>query len=114
VEVTPMMEVRPVECMTMYEAGSATMEDGRRPETATVDRHSTTSEATAMKGCAATTEATAMECGSATAETTAVETAATAAETTAMETTASAAETTTAHPTAVLNLGRQSVGEIFR
>jgi hypothetical protein len=97
-----MEKVRPVECMTMYEVGSAAMEDGRRAKTTTVDRHPTTSESTTMEGCAATAEAAAVKCRSA------------AAEAAAMETAATAAETTTAHPTAVLNLGRQSVGYVFR
>jgi hypothetical protein len=114
VEVTPVVEVRPVERVTMYEAVSAAMEDGRRAETATVDRHPTASKPTAVKGRAATAEPAAMKCRSAAAEATAMETAAAAAATTeaaAMETTAAAtaAETATATAT-MLNLGRQSVG----
>jgi hypothetical protein len=114
VEVTPVVEVRPVERVTMYEAVSAAMEDGRRAETATVDRHPTASKPTAVKGRAATAEPAAMKCRSAAAEATAMETAAAAAttEAAAMETTAAAAtaaETATATAT-MLNLGRQSVG----
>jgi hypothetical protein len=110
-EVWPMEDVRPVERVTMYEAMSAAMEDGRRTKTSTVDRHPTTSEPTAVKGRAATAEAAAMKCRTAAAEATAMETAAaTAAETTAATTT----ETAAAHPTAVLNLGSQSIGCIFR
>ncbi|MDE5456801.1 hypothetical protein GWE18_29040 [Bradyrhizobium sp. CSA112] len=113
-----MVEVRPVERVTMCEAMSAAMEDRRRTKTATVDRHPTTSEPTAVKGCAATAEAAAMKCRSAAAEAAAMETtAATAAETSAAaETTtaAAAAETTAAHSAAVLNLGRQVVGCVFR
>ncbi|QHO72922.1 hypothetical protein ACH79_10030 [Bradyrhizobium sp. CCBAU 051011] len=110
-EVWPMEDVRPVERVTMYEAMSAAMEDGRRTKTSTVDRHPTTSEPTAVKGRAATAEAAAMKRRSAAAEATAMETAAaTAAETTA----ATATETAAAHPTAVLNLGSQSIGCIFR
>jgi hypothetical protein len=99
VEVTPVVEVRPVERVTMYEAVSAAMEDGRRAETATVDRHPTASKPTAVKGRAATAEPAAMKCRSAAAEATAMETAAAA----------TAAETATATAT-MLNLGRQSVG----
>jgi hypothetical protein len=112
VEVTPVVEVRPVERVTMYEAVSAAMEDGRRAETATVDRHPTASKPTAVKGRAATAEPAAMKCRSAAAEATAMETAAAATtEAAAMETTAAAtaAETATATAT-MLNLGRQSVG----
>jgi hypothetical protein len=112
VEVAPVVEVRPVERVTMYEAVSAAMKDGRRTKTATVDRHPTASEPTAMKGRAATAEPAAMKCRSAAAEATAMETAAatTTTEAAAMETTAATAEAAAAHPTAVLNLGRQSVG----
>jgi hypothetical protein len=112
VEVTPVVEVRPVERVTMYEAVSAAMEDGRRAETATVDRHPTASKPTAVKGRAATAEPAAMKCRSAAAEATAMETAAAATtEAAAMETTAAAtaAETAAAAAT-MLNLGRQSVG----
>jgi hypothetical protein len=110
--VTPVVEVRPVERVTMYEAVSAAMEDGRRAETATVDRHPTASKPTAVKGRAATAEPAAMKCRSAAAEATAMETAAAAAATTeaaAMETTAAATAAETATAT-MLNLGRQSVG----
>lgn len=108
-EEAPVAEVRPVKRVTMYEAMSATMEDGRRTKTATVDRHPTTSEPSAAKGSAASTEAAAMKCRSATAEATAMETAAA----TAAETTAAAAETA-ATAAAVLNLGSQSIGCKFR
>jgi hypothetical protein len=64
----PMEKVRSVECMTMYEAGSAAMKDGRRTKTATVDRHPSTSEPTAMEGCAAAAETTAVEAAATTAE----------------------------------------------
>ncbi|MBT1511458.1 hypothetical protein KIP88_13165 [Bradyrhizobium sp. SRL28] len=99
-EVVSMDEVRPVERVTMCEAVSAAMEDGRRTKTATVDRHPTTSETTAVKGRAATAEAAAMERSTAASESTA---------TAAAETTATTAAKTAA-ATAVLNLGRQSVG----
>jgi hypothetical protein len=116
-EVGPMEDVRPVERVTMCEAVSAAMEDGCRTKTAAVDRHPTTSEPTAMKGRAATAEAATMKCRPAAAEATAMETAAaTAAKPATMETTAATATAakTTDHPTAVLNLGRQSVGCVFR
>ena len=111
-EVWPMEDVRPVERVTMYEAMSAAMEDGRRTKTSTVDRHPTTSEPTAVKGRAATAEAAAMKCRTAAAEATAMETAAATAA--AEATAATATETAAAHPTAVLNLGSQSIGCIFR
>jgi septal ring-binding cell division protein DamX len=110
IEKRPMEKVRPVERVTMYEAGAAAMEDGRCTKTAVVDRHPTAPEPTAVKGRAATAEAAAMKCRSAAAEAAAMETAATAVE----ATTATAAKTAAAHPTAVLNLGRQSVGCKFR
>jgi hypothetical protein len=100
-EEAPVAEVGSMERVTMYEAVSAAMEDGRRTKTATVDRHPTTSEPTAVKGRAATAEAAAMKCRSAAAEATAMETA--AAETTASTTT----ETATA---AVADFGRQTIG----
>ncbi|MCK1514617.1 hypothetical protein IVB22_18985 [Bradyrhizobium sp. 190] len=113
-EVVSMDEVRPVERVTMCEAVSAAMEDGRRTKTATVDRHPTTSETTAVKGRAATAEAAAMERGTAASESTAMKPA--AAETTtaaAAETTAATAAETAAATAAMLNLGRQSVGCVF-
>ncbi|MCA6118721.1 hypothetical protein J6524_28150 [Bradyrhizobium sp. WSM 1738] len=119
-EVGPMEDMRPVERMTMYEAVSATMEGGRWTKTATVDRHSTTPEATAVKSCAATAEATAVKGCAATAEAAAMKCRSAAAETAAMETAATAAaktaagHSTAAYPGAVLNLGRHSVGYIFR
>ena len=114
-EVMPMEDVRPVVRVTMYESVSAAVEDGRRTKTATVDRHPTTPEATAMESRAATAEATAMKCRSAAAEAAAVETAATATEAAAMKTAAAAtAKTATAHPAAVLNLSCQPVGRVFR
>jgi hypothetical protein len=104
----PMVEVRPVERGTMYEAVSAAMKNGPPTKTATVDRHPTASETTAVKGRAATAETAAMKGRSTAAEATSMETAA-AAETTA---------TTAAEPAAavatMLNLGRQSVGCKFR
>lgn len=106
----PMEDVRPVVGVTMYESVSAAVEDGRRTKTATVDRHPTTPEATAVESRAATAEATAMKCRSAAAEAAAMKTA--AAETSAAATTTT--KTATAHPTAVLNLGRQSVRCVFR
>jgi hypothetical protein len=90
-EEAPVAEVGSMERVTMYEAVSAAMEDGRRTKTATVGRHPTTSEPTAVKGRAATAEAAAMKCRSA------------AAETTASTTT----ETATA---AVADFGRQTIG----
>jgi hypothetical protein len=96
-EEAPVAEVGPMEGVTMCEAVSAAMEDGRRAKTATVDRHPTTSEPTAVKGRAATAEAAAMKCRSAAAETTA----------------ATAAAETAAARAAMLNLGRQSVGCVF-
>ena len=80
-EVMPMEDVRPVVGVTMYESVSAAVEDGRRTKTATVDRHPTTPEATAVESRAATAEATAMKCRSAAAEAAAMKTA--AAETSA-------------------------------
>ena len=110
-EAGPMEGVRPVERVTMCEAVSAAMEDGRCTKTATVDRHPTTSEPTAMEGCAATTESTAVKSGSAAAETTPMETAAAATEATA----AAATETTTAATmAAVANFGRETIGCKFR
>ena len=113
-EVVSMDVVWPVERVTMYEAVSAAMKDGPPTKTATVDRHPTASETTAVKGRAATAETAAMKRRSAAAE------AAAASETTAMET-AAAAKTTAATATktaaavaAMLNLGRQSVGCKFR
>jgi hypothetical protein len=97
-EVGPMEEGRPVERVAMYKARSAAMEDGRRTKTATVDRHPTTAEPAAVKGRAAAAEAAAVETA-----------AATAAKTAAMET-----ATAAAHPTAVLNLGRESISCVFR
>lgn len=111
-----MEDVRPEERVTMCEAVAAAMEDRRRTKTATVDRHPTTSESTAVNGRAATAETAAMKCRSAAAEATAMKAAATAAtEAAAMETTTAAttAKAAAAHPTAVLNLGRQSVGCVF-
>jgi hypothetical protein len=104
-EVGPMEDVRPVERVTMREAVSAAMEDGRRTKTAAVDRHPTPSEPTTVKGCAATAESAAMKCRSAATEATAMEAAAA---------TAAEAATAAAHPTAVLNLRSQSIGCIFR
>ncbi|WP_213289861.1 hypothetical protein [Bradyrhizobium sp. sGM-13] len=120
-EVTPVVEVPMVEVwamkrVTMYEAVSAAMEDGCRTKAATVDRQPTASEPAAVKGRAATAEAAAMKGRSAAAEATAMETAAaTTAKAAAGETaTAAAAEATADHRAALLNLGRQSVGCIFR
>ena len=98
-EVVSMDVVRPVERVTMYEAVSAAMEDGRRTKTATVDRHPTTSETTAVKGRATTAETAATKRRSAASEATAMETAAAAKATAAVA--------------AMLNLGRQSVGCVF-
>lgn len=105
-----MEDVRPEERVTMCEAVAAAMEDRRRTKTATVDRHPTTSESVAVNGRAATAETAAMKCRSAAAEATAMKAAATAATEAAAATAAKAAA---AHPTAVLNLGRQSVGCVF-
>ncbi|OCK60312.1 hypothetical protein LMTR3_35475 [Bradyrhizobium sp. LMTR 3] len=114
-EMGPMEDVRPVERMTMYEPVSAAMEDGCGTKAATVDRHPTTSEPTAVKGRAATAETAAVKCRSAAAEATAMETAAaTAAKAAAAETATATGANTAAHPAAVLNLGRQSVGCVFR
>jgi hypothetical protein len=101
-EEAPVAEVGPMERVTMYEAVSAAMEDGRRTKTATVGRHPTTSEPTAVKGRAATAEAAAMKRRSA------------AADATAMETAASTAPETAAAVAAMLNLGRQPIGCKFR
>ena len=114
-EMVSMDVVRPVERVTMYEAVSAAMKDGAPTKTATVDRHPTASETTAVKGRAATAETAAMKRRSAAAE------AAAAAKTTTMETAAAATKAATATATetaaavaAMLNLGRQSVGCKFR
>lgn len=113
-----MVEVRPVERVTMYEAVSAAMKGGRPTKTATMDRHPAASEPTAVKGRAATTEAATMKCRPAAAEAATMETAAATAEAARMETATAAAtakaHTAAAHPTAMLNLGRQSVGCEFR
>ena len=109
-----MVEVRPVERVTMHEAVSAAMKDGAPTKPATVDRHPTASETTAVKGRAATAETAAMKRRSAASEAAAMEAAAAAAaKTTTVETAATAAETAAA-VAAMLNLGRQSVGCKFR
>ena len=69
-EVTPVMEVRPVVGVTVSVAIAAAMEDtgrtktatpkdGRSAKAATVDRHPTASEPAAVKRRAAASEATA-------------------------------------------------------
>jgi hypothetical protein len=90
----------------MYEAVSAAMEDGRRTKAATVDRQPTASKPAAVKGRSAAAEATAMETAAATTAKAAAGETATA--------TAAAAEATADHRAALLNLGRQSVGCVFR
>ncbi len=119
------MEEGPVVRVTVSGKVAATIEGGshtitaaaehrRRTKAATVDRHPSTPEPTAAKRRAATAEAATMKRRTAAAEAAAMETAAAtaAAEATAAST---ATETTAAaHPTAVLNLGRQSIGCKFR